>query len=235
MLNADFKNGIKNGLAICIGYLAVSFSFGIFAVSAGLSVVEAILLSLTNLTSAGQLAAVPIIAMGGSVIELALTQLVINLRYALMSLSLSQKLDENVKLYDRFIISFANTDEVFAVSSHQKGLVSKSFMYGLIITPILGWTIGTALGAFAGEILPKILVSALGVAIYGMFIAIVIPAVKEKKSTALCVLVAVCIGLVFYYVPALRSVPSGFVIIIASVIASAIFAILFPVKEEQNG
>ncbi len=233
-MNRDFKEGLHSGLAICIGYLAVSFSFGIFAVASGLSVVEAILLSLTNLTSAGQLAAVPIIAMGGSVIELALSQLVINMRYALMSVSLSQKFDDKVKLYDRFLISFANTDEVFAVSSHQKGSVSKSFMYGLIITPILGWTIGTALGALAGEILPAIVISALGVAIYGMFIAIIVPAVKESKPTALCVLIAVALSLIFYYVPPLNTVPSGFVIIICAVIASAILAILAPIKEEEN-
>ena len=234
-MNKEFKRGVNSGLPICIGYLAVSFSFGIFAVSSGLTVVEAILLSLTNLTSAGQLAAVPIIALGGSLIELALSQLFINMRYALMSISLSQKLDENVKLYDRFLISFANTDEVFAVSASQKGRVSKSFMYGLILTPILGWTIGTALGAIAGNILPAIVISALGVAIYGMFIAIIIPAMKSHKATSLCVLIAIALSLLFYYIPPLSTIPSGFVIIICAVIASSIFAIIAPVKEEKNG
>lgn len=234
-MNKEFKRGINSGLPICIGYLAVSFSFGIFAVASGLTVVEAILLSLTNLTSAGQLAAVPIIACGGSLIELALSQLFINLRYALMSVSLSQKFDKNVKLYDRFLISFANTDEVFAVSASQKGSVSKTFMYGLILTPILGWTLGTALGAIAGNILPAIVISALGVAIYGMFIAIIIPAMKSHKATSLCVLTAALLSLLFYYTPALNTVPSGFVIIICAVIASVIFAIAFPIKEENNG
>lgn len=232
-MNGDFKKGLKNGLPICIGYLAVSFSFGIFAVANGLTILETILISLTNLTSAGQLAAVPIIACGGSLIELAVSQIFINLRYALMSVSLSQKFDEKVKMYDRFLISFANTDEVFGVTASQKGSVSKSFMYGLIITPILGWTIGTTIGALSGDILPAIVVSALGVAIYGMFIAIIIPAIKTHRSTAFCVLFAIILALIFYYVPPFNSVPSGFAIIICAVTASLVFAILSPIKENE--
>ena len=233
-MNKDFKKGIKNGLPICIGYLAVSFSFGIFAVANGLTVLEAIIMSMTNLTSAGQLAAVPIIACGGSLLELAISQLFINLRYALMSVSLSQKFDDKVKLYDRFLISFANTDEVFGVSASQKGSVSRSFMYGLIITPILGWTIGTTIGALSGNILPAIVVSALGVAIYGMFIAIIIPAMKTHRPTSFCVLFAIILSLIFYYVPPLNQVPSGFVIIICAVTASLLFAIIHPIKENEN-
>jgi 4-azaleucine resistance transporter AzlC len=234
-MQSEFKRGIRSGLPICIGYLAVSFSFGIFATINGLTVLEAILMSLTNLTSAGQLAAVPIIACGGTLVELALTQLFINMRYALMSVTLSQKFDGNVKMYDRFLISFAHTDEVFGVSASQKGSVSRSFMYGLILTPILGWTAGTALGALAGDILPTIVITALGVAIYGMFIAIVIPAVKEHKPTACCVLVAVVLSALFYYVPPLNTVPSGFTIIICAVVASLLFAIISPIKEEKDG
>ncbi|MBR7111098.1 MAG: AzlC family ABC transporter permease [Clostridia bacterium] len=233
-MNNEFKKGLKNGLPICIGYLAVSFSFGIFAVANGLTVLEAILISLTNLTSAGQLAAVPIIACGGSLFELALSQVFINLRYALMSVSLSQKFDKDVKLYDRFFISFANTDEVFGVASTQKGSVSKSFMYGLILTPILGWTIGTAFGAFSGGILPTIVVSALGIAIYGMFIAIVIPAVKAHKPTAVCVLVATALGLFFYYVPPFSQIPSGFTIIICAVLSSLLLALIAPIEQKEN-
>ena len=233
-MNKEFKKGLKNGLPICIGYLAVSFSFGIFAVANGLTVIEAVLMSLTNLTSAGQLAAVPIIACGGSLVELALSQVFINLRYALMSVSLSQKFDENVKLYDRFFISFANTDEVFGVTSTQKGSVSKTFMYGLIITPILGWSAGTALGGFSGDILPAMVVSALGVAIYGMFIAIIIPVIKTHRPTALCVLVAIALSLIFYYIPALAQIPSGFTIIICAGIASLLFAFISPIDTKEE-
>lgn len=235
MKKNDFKKGLIHGIPICLGYLAVSFSFGIFAVGQGLSIAEVVLISMTNVTSAGQLAGVPIIAGAGSLIELASTQFIINLRYALMSVSLSQKMDKSVRLPDRFLIAFVNTDEVFAVSAVQPEGVSRSYMYGLITTPYLGWAFGTALGAIAGDILPAIVSTALGVAIYGMFIAIVVPDAKKHKPTALCVLTAIALSLLFYYVPVLSHVPSGFVIIICAVIASVLFAFLAPIDTGKKG
>ena len=235
MKKNDFKKGLIHGIPICLGYLAVSFSFGIFAVGQGLSIAEVILISMTNVTSAGQLAGVPIIAGMGSLIELASTQLIINLRYALMSVSLSQKMDKSVRLPDRFLIAFVNTDEVFAVSAVQPEGVSRYYMYGLITTPYLGWALGTALGAIAGDILPAIVSTALGVAIYGMFIAIVVPDTKKHRPTALCVLTAIALSLLFYYTPVLSAVPSGFVIIICAVVASALFAFLAPIDTEKKG
>ncbi|MBE7062269.1 MAG: AzlC family ABC transporter permease [Ruminococcaceae bacterium] len=236
-MKQDFSRGIRDGLPICFGYLSVSFAFGIFAVASGLGTLEALLLSMANVTSAGQFAAVPIIAAGGSLLELALIQLVINARYALMSLSLSQKLGNDVRTRDRFLIAFVNTDEVFAVASGQKDAVGRQYMFGLILTPFLGWSMGTLLGAAAGDILPTILVSALGVAIYGMFVAIVLPASKKSRPTAVCVLLAVALSCLFYYVPALQKIPSGFAIIICAVAASAVMAAVRPVveiKEEEN-
>lgn len=233
----SFKLGFASGMPICIGYFSVSFAFGIFAIQHGFTVLEAVLISMTNLTSAGQLAGVPIIAAGGSLVELAIAQLVINSRYALMSISLSQKLGKSVTMLDRFLVSFANTDEVFAVSSANSGNVGKRYMYGLIIPPIIGWTLGTLCGALAGDVLPDSVSSALGVAIYGMFIAIVVPPAKKEKTTALCVLLAIALSCVFYYVPFLKNnIPSGFTIIICSVIASAVMAALAPLpeKEENN-
>lgn len=230
MKRLDFIRGLLHGIPICLGYLAVSFSFGIFAVGAGLSILETVLISMTNLTSAGQLAGVPIIAGGTGLIELAVTQLVINLRYALMSVSLSQKMDGRVHLLDRFLIAFGNTDEVFAVSAAQPASVSKWYMYGLILLPYVGWAGGTLLGAVAGHILPSAVIAALGVAIYGMFIAIVVPAMKAHRPTALCVALAIALSCAFYYIPFLRQVPSGFVIIICAVAASALFAILHPIE-----
>ena len=235
MKKNDFKRGLIHGIPICLGYLAVSFSFGIFAVGQGLSIVEVIMISMTNVTSAGQLAGVPIIAGAGSFVELASTQLIINLRYALMSVSLSQKMDKSVRPVDRFLIAFVNTDEVFAVSAVQPGGVSRSYMYGLITTPYLGWAFGTALGAVAGDILPAVVSTALGVAIYGMFIAIVVPDAKKHTPTALCVLLAVALSVLFYYTPGLSSVPSGFVIIICAVIASAVFAAFAPIEVKEKG
>lgn len=235
MKKNDFKRGLIHGVPICLGYLAVSFSFGIFAVGQGLSILEVILISMANVTSAGQLAGVPIVAGAGSLIELASTQLIINLRYALMSVSLSQRMDQSVRPLDRFLIAFVNTDEVFAVSAVQPEGVSRSYMYGLITTPYLGWAVGTALGAIAGDVLPAVVSTALGVAIYGMFIAIVVPDAKKHKPTALCVLLAIALSLLFYYTPGLSSVPSGFVIIICAVAASAVFAFFAPIDAPKRG
>ena len=230
--NNSFIKGVVVGLPICFGYLSVAFAFGIFAVGNGFSIFEALFISMSNVTSAGQQAAVPIIASGGTFIELAVAQLVINLRYALMSISLSQKLGSNVRLFDRFIISFVNTDEVFAVASSNEGTVGRNYLYGLILTPYLGWSLGTFLGASAGNILPDSITSALGIAIYGMFVAIVVPQTKKSKATAFCVLTAIALSCAFAYIPVLKAVPSGFAIIICAVVASAIFAIVAPIGEE---
>lgn len=225
--------GIRDGLPICFGYFAVSFAFGIFATSSGLSILEAVFISAFNLTSAGQLAAVPIIAGGGSFIELALTQLVINARYALMSVSLSQRLGSTVKMRHRFLIAFANTDEIFAVSSSKEAHVGLKYMLGLIVTPFLGWTLGTLVGAAAGNILPDMVVVALQIAIYAMLIAVVVPAAKDNGKVAIAALLAIALSCVFYFVPIFKLIPSGFSIIIIAVGVSALMAIFAPLPDEK--
>lgn len=232
--NNSFKIGLISGMPICIGYFSVAFAFGIFCIQNGLTILEALLISMTNLTSAGQLAGAPIIAHGGSFAELIMTQLVINSRYSLMSVSLSQKLGKSIKMLDRFVIAFANTDEVFAVASSSKNNVGKKYMYGLIILPFIGWSLGTFFGALAGDILPQVITSALGVAIYGMFIAIVIPTAKRDTAMLFCVLLAMLLSCAFYHVPVLKNnIPGGFIIIICSVISSAIMAFVSPLKFEE--
>ncbi len=230
----SFKKGLKDGIPICVGYFSVSFAFGIFAVENGLSVIQAVLISLLNLTSAGQLAAVPIMTGGGTIAELALSQLVINSRYSLMSVSLAQKFSKKVKFIDKLLIAFGNTDEIFAVSVSQKGEIGKRYMWGLILLPIIGWVSGTLTGAVAGNILPQTITSALGLAIYGMFIAIVVPVVKKEKATLLCVLFSIAISCAFKYIPLLNAVPSGFTVIICAVIASAVFAIIAPISTDEE-
>lgn len=230
----SFVQGLRDGLPICLGYLSVSFAFGIYAVGSGIGILETLLISMMNLTSAGQLAAVPIIASAGSLAELALTQLVINMRYALMSVSLSQKLAPDVKTADRFAIAFGNTDEVFAVASSRSGAVGRRYLYGLIIPPIIGWCSGTFIGAAAGKILPQIVISSLGIAIYGMFIAIVVPPSKKSRPVAAVVLFAAALGCVFEYVPILKNVSGGFAVIISAVAASAIAALIAPLPRENE-
>lgn len=224
-------------MPICLGYLSVAFAFGIFAVGKGLTPWEALMISMSCVTSAGQLAAVPIIAASGSLFELAISQLVINIRYTLMSISLSQKLSSDVTLPHRFAISFVNTDEVFAVASAQSGEVSKWYLYGLILPPWLGWSSGTIIGALVGNVLPAIVTSSLGVAIYGMFIAIIVPEMKQSRPTAICVIIAVALSCLFWFVPVLSTVPSGFTVIICACAASAIVAVAAPVSQEvaENG
>lgn len=229
---------MRDGAPIAIGYFAVAFAFGIFASGMGLSWLEATLISALNVTSAGQLAAVPIIASGGGFLELGLTQLVINLRYSLMSVTLSQKMGGSVRFSDRFVIAFVNTDEVFAVASASREPLGRKYLYGLILTPPIGWTLGTLFGAAAGNILPELLVSALGIAIYAMFVAILVPAVRMSKTVLALIVISSALSVAFYFLPVLRDIPSGFVIIIISVLVSALFAILAPVSdggEEVDG
>lgn len=240
MGSANFKRGLISGIPIALGYLAVSFSFGIFAVNMGLSVLEALFISMANLTSAGQLAGTPIIASGGSLLSLGIGQLFINLRYSLMSVSLSQKLDSKVTLADRFLIGFGVTDEIFAVSVSQRNAVSKEYMYGLISLPFCAWSAGTLIGALLGVListyLPAFVISALGIAIYGMFVAIVVPDMKKERSIVLCVFLSVALSSVFYYVPAISKViPTELHIVICAVVVSVILAIVAPKKGEATG
>lgn len=227
-----FLTGLKDGIPIAAGYFAVSFSFGIAAVAAGLAPLEALLISMTNLTSAGQFAAIGIIGGGGSYIEMAATQFVINLRYALMSLSLSQKLDRTFSRLHSLILGHAVTDEIFAVAMSRGGRIRPVYFLGLAALPYIGWSCGTAAGAFLGELLPDTLTSALSVSLYGMFIAIIVPAAKKERSVLTVTLISIALSFAIFYIPALDFISSGFSIIICAVLASAIGALLFPAAEE---
>ena len=230
-MKSEFRKGIRHGIPIALGYLSVSFAFGMKAVGDGLSWLQAVLISATNLTSAGQMAGLPLMINGAGLTEMALTQLTINLRYGLMSLSLGRKLDESMGTLQRLIFSFANTDEIFAVASSQPEKVGKTYLYGLMLTPFLGWTLGTLLGGVAGTLLPAFVRSALGIAIYGMFLAIILPPAREKKPVRFVVLLSVALSLCFRYLPGLNQVSSGFVIIICAVLAAAAGAARYPEKE----
>lgn len=230
----QFLQGIRHGIPIGLGYISVAFTFGMMAVSEGLSIGQAVLISMTNVTSAGQFAGLDLMLAGGSMIEMALTQLTINLRYALMSLSLSQKMDESMNSLRRMIFAFVNTDEVFAVASGQPSTVGKNYLFGLILTPYLGWALGTLMGAAAGSLLPVMVRNALGIAIYGMFLAIFIPPAKKLKSVRVVVAISAILSCVMRYTPYLNQISGGFVIILCAVSASALGAWLFPVREVEQ-
>ena len=226
-----FLQGMRDGMPVCFGYFAVSFAFGIQAVGIGLSVFESAVLSAANVTSAGQFAALGIIAAGASYIELAFAQLIINLRYFLMSCALSQRISPKMSLPHRLGIAYGVTDEIFALSAAQPVPLSPYYNYGLIAVAIPGWILGTLFGAVAGNILPAVLTNALGVALYGMFIAIVVPPAKENKVVAGVALLAMALSALFTWAPLLQAISSGFRIILITVLVSALAACLFPVED----
>lgn len=234
---SDFKKGVKSGIPIGLGYLPVSFTFGFLAVSGGLPLWVAVLISLTNLTSAGQFAGTNLIFAGAGYVEVALTTFVINIRYMLMSLSLSQKLEQKTSTLERLILAFGITDETFVISSLHTGVLKSSFMIGLMSMPILGWNVGTLLGGSISTLLPEALQNAMGIALYAMFIALIIPASKQSRHVLYVIMAAVAVNCVLKYVPFFALISSGFRVIIATVFASALGAWLFPgtEKDEEAG
>lgn len=230
----NFRKGITDGIPIALGYFSVSIAFGLMAVEAGCTWFEAMLISLANLTSAGQFAGVTVLAHMGTYLEMALAQLVINSRYALMGISLSQKVTAEFKGFWRIILGFAITDEIFAVAIGQKDKISRAYFAGLAIIPIIGWTSGTIAGAILGSVMPLIITNALGVALYGMFIAVVVPKARDNFHVLVVAAIAITISVALYYIPAFSSISAGFAIIICTVIASAAGAVLFPVNEADS-
>ncbi|MCR4781574.1 MAG: AzlC family ABC transporter permease [Lachnospiraceae bacterium] len=227
----DFKEGMLSGIPIMLGYFSVSFGVGILAHQAGMSVFSAALLSATNLTSAGEVAGIDIIASHGSYIEMAITQFVINFRYVLMGLSLTQRTDKNFNLPHRMIASFGITDEIFALLIGHNRKISPWFTYGVIILPLIGWTSGTALGAAVGSILPESITNALGILLYGMFVAIIIPPAKKDRRIILAVVLAAIFSSCFKFL--MPFVTGGFAVIISSVLAAVLLAIFFPISEKE--
>ena len=228
----DFLYGLKKGIPIALGYFAVSFSFGVMAVS-GITPLMATIISATNLTSSGQYAGVRLMIQGASYLELFLTILLINLRYSLMSISLSQKI-ENMPIGVKLLIGFGITDEIYAVSITDSHKITAKYMFGLILLPFIGWVSGTVVGAFGSQFFNPDLLSAMGIALYAMFIAIIIPDARKSKPIFLVILIAAAISTIFYYVPGIKEIGLGFKIIIATVIASIIGAIFFPVEEDLD-
>ena len=232
MKRNEFINGIKDGIPICLGYFSVSMAFGIAAVKGGIPAWAATLTSLSNVTSAGQFAGVNIIVAGGHLTELFVSTLIINMRYFLMSLSVSQKVESKMSSLQRFLVSFGITDEIFAVSMRHNRLLSAPYMAGLILMPVLGWTGGTTVGAIANNLIPPMLSSAMGIALYAMFIAIIIPPAREDKNVFKAIIIAVVMSVLFTILPVVKELSSGWSIIIITVVVSAFCATLFPIESE---
>ena len=227
----SFLFGIKSGVPIGLGYLSVSFTFGIMAVSYGFEWWQAVLISMTTVTSAGQLAGIGVMVNPGQYIQMLISQLTINVRYSFMSISLSQKVSSSFNGIKRWFAAFLMTDEIFAVASSQKEVTEK-FFFGLMVMPYLGWTFGTLAGSILGNILPDIVLNSLCLAIYGMFLAIISPEARKSKAVISVVAVAAILHCVFYYVPVLNEISSGLTVSICAIIAAVFGAIFFPINND---
>ena len=230
----EFKKGIKSGLPIGIGYIPVSFTFGFLAVSGGLPIWVAVVISLTNLTSAGQFAGTNLIFAGAGYLEVALTTFVINIRYMLMSLSLSQKLERKTGTLARLALAFGITDETFVVGSLKPGTLTAPFMLGLILMPVAGWNLGTLMGGCISTLLPQGLQNAMGIALYAMFIALIIPAAKASAHVLCIICIAVAVQCGLNYIPVFSILSDGFRVIISTVAAAGLGAWLFPGTDDSG-
>lgn len=229
----EYSRGLKAGIPIALGYLSVSFTFGIIAISYGLTWWEALIISMMTVTSAGQFSGIKTMLVPGQYIDMLISQLTINVRYSFMSISLSQKVNERFRGIWRWIFGFMITDEIFAVAVSEES-VSRSFMAGLIILPYLGWSLGTLLGAVLGNILPATVMSALGLAIYGMFVAIVVPEMKKARPVIIIVIIAAILSSCFTYIPVLNKVSAGISVSICAIVSAVIGAVFFPISGEES-
>ncbi len=231
----DFIEGLKSGLPIGLGYLSVSFAFGIMSIESGLYWWQALLISMTTLTSAGQLAGIGIMALPHMYIEMLVNQLTINVRYAFMSISLSQKTDGKFKGIFKWLLGFFITDEIFGVAVSKKD-VTRSFFFGLSVTPYIGWALGTLVGALLGQVFPDVVMNALSIAMYGMFIAIIVPVCKADYKTSIVVILAAFISCLIYFIPYLNGLFGVLAVSVSAVIAALVGAILFPRRDgADNG
>ena len=230
---SGYIKGLGHGVPIGLGYLSVSFGFGIMAVSEGLYWWQALIISMATLTSAGQLAGIGVMSVPGQYLSMLISQLTINIRYSFMSVSLSQKTDEKFKGIFRPLLGFFITDEIFAVAVSQRS-VSRGYFIGLATAPWFGWSLGTLLGALLGNVLPEIVMNSLCIMMYAMFVAIIVPPVKKERPLLAVVLFAALLSTGFYFLPILRDISSGISISICAVASAIGAALIFPKKEDDE-
>lgn len=229
-----FRKGIKDGVPIALGYISVAFAFGMLAVEKGMPLWSPVLLSISNFTGTGQFAGIDLITSSAGLWEVVFTILVINIRYILMSLSLSQRLAQNIPVWQRMLIAFGNTDEIFGVSIQKKELLTMRYMMGIILCSYAGWNAGTILGVLASSALPGTIRAALGIALYAMFIAIIIPPARDSRPIMKVIILALGLSCLFAYVPGISRLGSGWSIIICGVVSAGLGACLFPLTYKDD-
>ncbi len=229
-----FFQGVRDGIPIALGYFAVAFSLGIAARNAGLTPFQGFFASTLCVASAGEYALLTMIGAGATYLETAILTLITNARYFLMSCALSQRIDPKMKNVHRYTVGAVVTDEIFGITIARPGFLEPAYNYGAIAVSVPGWAIGTALGILMGNLLPLRVVSALSVALYGMFLAIIIPPAKKEKAVALCVIAGFVLSWLFGALPALAAISPGTRTILLTLAVAGAAALLFPVKEEQD-
>lgn len=229
-----YKQGLHDGVPIGLGYFAVAFTLGIVAKNAGLTAIQTFLATALTNASAGGYAGFTAIAENSTYIDIALTMLIVNARYLLMSAALSQKLAPNTPLKHRMLVAFDVTDEIFGISVAVNGTLNPYYNYGAMTVSIPCWATGAMMGVLMGNILPQNLVSALSVGLYGMFLAIVIPPARKNKIIAGIVILSMILSFLFTKIPFISGMSSGIRVIVLTVVIALLAAILFPVKEEEN-
>jgi len=228
----EYNEGLKAGMPVVFGYVPVGFAFGVTAAAGGIPPWIVVLISLTNFTSAGQLMGATLIVAGASVVEIAVTTLIINIRYIIMSMSFSQRITPNMPLPKKMISAMAITDEIFTIASLRKGEATFRYIFGLVTGPYIAWSFGTFLGAYITDLLPISIQGSMGIALYAMFAALIIPAGRESKAVRLVAGIAVLMATVFRILPALSGISAGYAIIVCTIVASAIGARVFPIRQE---
>lgn len=233
MKNNTYLSGLRRGFPVGIGYLSVSFGFGAMSAANGVRAIDAALISLTSFAGAGQVAGLTLMIAQVTLWEVILTLIVINSRYALMSLALSQKLGEKIGFFQRLVIAVFNTDELFALLMAERMQLSTSYIVGLGTCPLLGWTAGTLVGALAGSVLPPLLRSAAGIMLYGMFVAIIMPPARKERPVLITVILALVLSCMLHWMPVLSEISSGISIVICAVVAAGVCAFAFPISDEE--
>lgn len=229
-----FWEGVRDGVPIALGYFAVAFSLGIAARNAGLTALQGFVASTLCVASAGEYALFTMIGAQATLLETAILTLITNARYFLMSCALSQRIDPKMRDLHRYTIGGVVTDEIFGITIARPGYLEPAYNYGAISVSVPGWAVGTALGIIMGNLLPANIVSALSVALYGMFLAIIIPPMKKDKAVALCVVLGFVLSWLFGTLPALSAVSAGTRTILLTIAIAGAAALLFPVKEDQD-
>ena len=228
-----FCEGMRDGVPIALGYFAVSFSLGIAARKAGFTPLQGFVASLLNNASAGEYAAFALIMTNASYLEVAVITFIANARYLLMSCALAQRFAPDTPIWHRFVIGYDVTDELFGITIARPGNLDPYYTYGAILLAAPAWASGTALGIIAGNLLPLRAVSALSVALYGMFLAIIIPPARKSRIVAALVAVSFALSLACNYLPGIASLSDGTRTILLTVLISGAAAVLFPVKDQE--